>query len=110
MFSTRDAAALGGGDAGIGARLGVVRDVDDVVVVVVLPRETVVVAGMFAMIVERTAPGVMAIVPAAQPVSDTEDRTAIAPSRRSERRIMPGAKAASTPNVSETGRDCRKTI
>jgi hypothetical protein len=108
MRSTRDAAAVGGGESGIGARAEVRLDVD-VVVVVVPPRDTVVDAGMFAMIVERIVPGVTPRVADVQPATDTEDRTAIAPSRGSERGIMPGTKAALAPVVHNCGTDCRTT-
>src|SRR5215213_1543456 len=67
--STREAAADGGGDAGMRRRVGVVRPP-----LVVVPED-----GMFAMTVERTVAGDMPRVPVAQPVlSDKRDAAAIA--------------------------------
>jgi len=44
---------------------------------------------MFAMTADRTVSGVMPRVACVQPVTETEDTTAIAPTRESERVYMP---------------------
>ena len=76
---------------------------------VVRPVVVVVVdAGMLAMTAERISEGETPRFPVAQPVSDTTDTTAIAPTRGSDGVIMSSAEAESTPGHQTPTSGCRE--
>src|SRR3954467_14109509 len=90
MRNTREAAADGGGDSGMRRRVDGSRPL----LVVVVDD------GMLARTTERTVSGETPRVPVAQPVRDSRDAAAIAPTRGSEGVIMPRAKAEMAPAAS----------